>query len=276
MNWLKQLFTRRHIYSDISEEIQQHILEKTEVLMAEGMSRAEAEQRARREFGNVTGIEERSREAWMWPIADSLSTDAKFAMRQLRKHSGFALTAVLTLAFGIGATAAIFSLVNAVLLQPLPFPEPDRLVWMSQQDHSLPGVIPEALSYPDYFDWRARNNTFSGIACYARSTAILQSEGEPLHLDAVTVSADFFRVLRVGPVIGRDFVPDDEKPGNRAVMLSHALWQSAFGSARDISSKTIRVGDHSYAVAGVMPEGFRFPLDGSAPAMWISLSDDAD
>jgi putative ABC transport system permease protein len=276
MDWLKQLFTRRRIYSDIAEEIQQHILEKTEALVGGGMGRAEAEQRARREFGNITGIEERSREAWMWPIADSLSTDARFAIRQLRKHSGFALTAVLTLAFGIGATAAIFSLVNAVLLQPLPFPEPDRLVWMSQQDHSLPGVIPEALSYPDYFDWRARNHTFSGIACYARSTAILQSEGEPLHLDAVTVSADFFRVLSVGPVIGRDFVPDDEKPGNRSVMLSYSLWQSAFGSARDISSKTIRVGDHSYAVAGVMPEGFRFPLDGSAPAMWISLSDDAD
>jgi predicted permease len=276
MNWLKQLFTRRRIYSDLSEEIQQHVVEKTEALVAEGMSRAEAEKHARRAFGNVTAIEERSREAWARPIADSLCADARFAMRQLRKHSGFALTAVLTLALGIGATTAIFSLVNAVLLQPLPFPEPDRLVWLSQQNHSLPGVIPEALSYPDYFDWRALNHTFSGMACYARSTAILQSEGEPLHLDAETVSADFFRVLGVGPVIGRDFLPRDEKPGNRAVMLSYSLWQSAFGSAQNISSKTIRLGDHSYAVAGVMPEGCRFPLEGSAPSMWISLSDDAD
>lgn len=190
MNWLKQLLNRRRIYSDISEEIRLHILEKTEALAARGMNRAEAEKRARREFGNVTGIEERSREAWMWPLAESLSSDVKFAMRQLRKHSGFALTAVLTLALGIGATTAIFSLVNAVLLQPLPFPEPDRLVWMSQQNHSLPGVIPEALSYPDYFDWRARNHTLSGMSSFARSTAILQSEGAPLHLDAVTVSAD--------------------------------------------------------------------------------------
>lgn len=276
MNWLTQLFTRRRIYSDISEEIQQHILEKTEALMAGGMSRAEAEKRARREFGNVTGIEERSREAWMWPVADSLSTDAKFALRQLRKHSGFALTAILTLALGVGATAAIFSLVHAVLLQPLPFPEPDRLVWMTQQDHSLPGVIPEALSYPDYFDWRGRNHTFSGIASFARSTAILQSQDAPLHLDALTVSADFFRVLGVSPVIGRDFLPSDEKPGNRSVMLGYSLWRTAFGSARDTSSKTIRLGDHSYPVAGVMPEGFRFPLEGPAPAMWISLSDDAD
>ncbi len=167
MEWLKQLFTRRGIYSDIAEEIQQHILEKTEALVDGGMSRADAEQRARCEFGNVTGIEERSREAWVWPIADSLFTDTRFALRQLRKHSGFAITAVLTLALGIGATAAIFSLVHAVLLQPLPFPEPDRLVWMSQQNHSLPGVIPEALSYPDYFDWRAQNHMLQrhGVLC---------------------------------------------------------------------------------------------------------------
>lgn len=276
MNWLQQLFTRQRLYRDLAEEIQQHILEKTDALVAGGMSRAEAAECARREFGNVTGIAERSREAWMWPIADSLFTDTRFALRQLRKHSGFAITAVLTLALGIGATAAIFSLVNAVLLQPLPFPEPDRLVWMSQQNHSLPGMIPEALSYPDYFDWRAQNHTFSGIACYASKAVVLQSGEEPLQLDTMTVSADFFRVLGAAPARGRDFVSDDEKPGNRVVMLSDSLWRSAFGAAPDISSKTIRLGDRSYAVAGVMPEGFRFPLDGSAPALWISLSDDAD
>jgi predicted permease len=276
MNWPKQLFPRRRIYSDLSEEIQQHMLEKTEALVAEGMSRAEAEKHARREFGNVTAIEERSREVWARPIVDSLYADTRFAIRQLRKHSGFALTAVLTLALGIGATTAIFSLVNAVLLQPLPFPEPDRLVWLNQQNHSLPGMIPESLSYPDYFDWRAQNRTFSGLASYSGSTAILQAEGEPQHLDAMTVSANFFQVLGAAPAIGRDFLPDDEKPGNRAVMLSYSLWQSAFGSARDISSRTIRLGDHSYSVAGVMPEGFQFPLEGPSPALWISLSDDAD
>jgi len=148
MDWLKQLFSRRRIYSDISEEIQQHLVERTEALMAEGMSRAEAEKKSRREFGNVTGIEEQSRDAWARPIADSLWTDAKFAMRQLRKNSGFALTAILTLALGIGATSAILSLVNAVLLRPLPFPEPDRLVWTSQQNHSLPGIGDGVVDHP--------------------------------------------------------------------------------------------------------------------------------
>ncbi len=276
MNWLKQFFTRRRIYADLSEEIQQHLSEKTEALITEGMSREEAEYFARREFGNVTGIEERGREAWIRPIADSLCRDAKFALRQLHKNCGFAFTAILTLGLGIGATTAIFSLVNAVLLQPLPFPEQDRLAWLNQQDHRLPVVVPESLSYPDYFDWRARNHTFNGMASYTEGTATLEWEGEPRHLDATTVSANFFRVLRVAPMLGRDFRPDDEKPGNRAVMLSYSLWQSTFGSTPDITARTIKLGDRSYMVAGVMPKNFQFPLGNPAPALWISLADDAD
>ena len=276
MNWLKQLFTRQRIYTDLSEEIQQHLLEKTEALITEGMSREEAGYFARREFGNVIGIEECGREAWIRPIADSLCRDTKFALRQLNKNYGFAFTAILTLGLGIGATTALFSLVNAVLLQPLPFAEQDRLVWLNQQDHRLPVVVPESLSYPDYFDWRARNHTFSGMASYKGGTATLEWEGEPRHLDATTVSADFFRVLRVAPMLGRDFRPDDEKPGNRAVMLSYSLWRSTFGSMPDITGRTIKLGDRSYVVAGVMPKDFQFPVGNPAPALWISLADDAE
>src|ERR1700691_1453121 len=148
MTWLKQLVTRRRIFNDLTEEIQQHLAEKTESLMATGMGREDAERAAKREFGNVTFIQERGREAWMWPLAESLWADAKFAVRQLSKNPGFALTAILTLALGIGATTAIFSLVNTVLLRPLPFPEQNRLMWIAQHDHSLPGVAPESLSYP--------------------------------------------------------------------------------------------------------------------------------
>src|SRR5580698_7561518 len=154
MRWLNRLFFRRTLYTDLSEEIRQHLTEKTESLMAQGMSREDAECAAKREFGNVTGIEERSREPWLWPGIESLWGDTRFAFRQLFKNFGFTLSACLTLALGIGATTAIFSMVNSVLLRPLPFPEQERLVWVSQQDHSLPGVASEALSYPDYFDWR--------------------------------------------------------------------------------------------------------------------------
>jgi predicted permease len=264
------------MYRDLSEEIEQHLGEKVEVLVAGGIRREEAEYQARREFGNVTRIEERSREAWMWPMVESIAADARFAIRQLRKNSGFAITAILTLALGIGATTAIFSLVNAVLLRPLPFPGQDRLVWMSQQDHSLPGVVPESLSYPDYFDWRAQNHTFSGIASYKGGGLTLDTGGESQRIEVEIVSSNLFQVLGVAPLLGRDFRLDDEKPGNRTVMLSYSLWQSVFGSVKDITGKTIKLDDHSYSIAGVMPKGFHFPLGNPAPALWLSLAEDAD
>jgi predicted permease len=276
MNWFKQFFTRHRMYSDLSEEIEQHLTEKIEILMAEGMSHEQAKHTARREFGNVTRIEERSRETWMWPMVESVGADARFAIRQLRKNPGFAVTTILTLALGIGATTAIFSLVNAVLLRPLPFSEQDRLMWLSQQDHSLPGLAPEALSYPNYFDWRGQNHTFSGMASYDGGGVTFATGGVAQRLDAQMVSANIFQVLGVAPMLGRDFRWDDEKPGNRTVMLSYSLWQSEFDSAKDIAGRTIRLDDHSYTIAGVMPKGFQFPLEGPAPALWISLSDDAD
>ncbi|MGD0890256.1 MAG: ABC transporter permease [Terracidiphilus sp.] len=276
MRWLKQLVTRQGIYNDLSEEIEQHLAEKTEALMAEGMSREDAERAARREFGNVTRIHERGREAWMWPLAESLWADMKFAFRQLTKSPGFALTAILTIALGIGATTAIFSLVNAVLLRPLPFPEQDRLMWLSLQDHSLPGVVPQSVSYPDYFDWRAQNHTFESMASYAQSPVILQQDGDAQRMDAQVVSSNFFQLLGVAPMLGRDFNLQDEKPGNRAVMLSYALWQSNFGGSKNIVGKTIQMDDEKFVVAGVMPRGFQFPLENPGPALWKSIADDAD
>ena len=276
MTWLKQLVTRRRIFNDLSEEIQQHLAEKTESLMATGMGREDAERAAKREFGNVTKIQERGREAWMWPLAESLWSDVRFSIRQLHKNYGFALTAILTLALGIGATSAIFSLLNTVLLRPLPFPEQERLMWLSQQDHSLPGVAPESLSYPDYFDWRAQNHTLSGIASYLGGGVTLEANGESQRLEAQEVSANFFQVLGVAPMLGRDFRWEDEKPGNRTVMLSYALWQSNFGSAPDIAGKTIRMDKHNYTVAGVMPKGFQFPLENPASALWKSIAEDGE
>jgi predicted permease len=199
----------------------------------------------------------------------------RYAFRQLRKNPGFTLTAVLTLAIGIGATTAIFSLVYAVLLRPLPFPQAERLVSLRQQDHSLPGVAAEALSYPDYFDWRAQNHTFSGLASYSGGGVTIQYNGESQRLDALMVSSNFFQVLGAAPMLGRDFRWEDEKADNRTLMLSYALWQSAFGSSKAIVGHSITLGDHSYTIAGVMPEGFRFPFGGKGPALWLSIANAA-
>jgi len=276
MNWIRQCFTRGRMSRELKEEIQGHLAEKIDTLMAGGMSREEAEHQARRAFGNVTRIEERSREAWMWPMVESVAADARFAFRGLRKDAGFAITTCLTIALGIGATTAIFSLVYAVLLRPLPFPEQEQLVWLRQQDHSLPGVVPEPLSYPDYFDWRAQNHTLNGMASYTESGVTLESGSQAQRLDAQIVSANFFQVLGVPPMLGRDFRWEDEKAGHRTVMLSYQLWQSVFGSATDIAGRTIRLGTQAYTVAGVMPKGFQFPLEKPAPALWLSIAEVAE
>jgi len=205
-----------------------------------------------------------------------LLQDVRFAIRQLRKSPGFALTTVLTLALGIGATTAIFSLINAVLLRPLAFPDPDRLVWAAPLDQATgkPG-IPGSISYPDFFDWRSRNHSFEAIACYRRDGRTLTGNGTPQQLEAQIVSSDFFRVLGVHPALGRGFVREDEKPGTHVAVLSHQTWQSAFGSAPDIAGRAITLDNTSYTVIGVMPKGFQFPIQKPEPALWATLADDA-
>ena len=200
--------------------------------------------------------------------------DLRFAIRQLRKSPGFFVTTTLTLALGVGATTAIFSLVNAVLLRPLPFPDPDRLVWAQQVDQSAGSAI-EPLSYPDFFDWRSQSRSFSGMASYRNNRVTLTGAGDPQHLDGQIVSAEFFRVLGVRPMIGRDFRAEEEKPGAHVVMLSHRLWQSAFGSARDVAGTAITLDGRSYTVAGVMPPDFSFPIQNPPPAFWVTLADNA-
>jgi predicted permease len=262
--------------ADLERELQSDLELEEEEQRERGLSPEQARKAALRAFGNTVLIKEQTREAWGWVLVERFLQDLRYALRQLAKSPGFAITTVLILALGIGATTAIFSLVNTVLLRPLPFPEQDRLMWLSQQDHSLPGVMPEALSYPDYFDWRSQNHTFSEMASYTGSGVTLESEGETQRLDAQTVSANFFQTLGAAPIIGRDFRWEDEKPGNRTVMLSYALWQSNFGSSKDIVGRTIHMDDHDYTVAGVMPKEFQFPLENPAPALWKSIAEDAE
>jgi putative ABC transport system permease protein len=205
-----------------------------------------------------------------------LLQDFRFTIRQWRKNPGFAVTTMLTLALGIGATTAIFSLINTVLLRPLPFPEPDRVMSAMTLDTSVrKSGVPGNLSYPDFFDWRSRNHSFEALASYRRDSLTLTGRGTPQQLEGQIVSSDLFRALGVNPILGRGFVLDDEKPGTHAAVLSHETWQSLFGADPNIVGRTITLDRDQYAVVGIMPKGFQFPIQNPAAALWVTLADDA-
>lgn len=199
----------------------------------------------------------------------------RFSFRQLRKSPSFAIAAIVTLALGIGATTAIFSLVNAVLLKPLPYPQADRLMSIKQEDHSSGAAIPTSLSYPDYFDWRARNRTFSGLASYTGANMTLTGVGEAQRVGAYQVSSNLFQVLGVVPMLGREFRWDEERAGNRAVMLSYPLWHLRFGGEKNVVGRQVMLDGQPYTVAGVMPPKFHFPA-GTAVEAWTSIASAAE
>src|SRR3984957_20368042 len=177
-------------------------------------------------------------------------SDLRFALRQLRKTPAFTLSVVLTLALGIGATTAIFSLVNAVLLAPLPFPQANRLmalIALDQENGASPATLPNDTSYPDFFDWRAHNRSFSSMGIFGDEKFLLNQPGRGAEqVDGGIVSVDSFRTLGVAPILGRDFVRNDEAAGNHNVLLSYAFWQSRFGGARDLIGKTIQLNNEPW------------------------------
>jgi len=207
----------------------------------------------------------------------TLLQDLRFGLRTLRKSPAFTVIALFTLALGIGANTAIFSIVNAVMLKPLPFPDSDKLLYVVSAFSKQKDVTrPFAISYPDFFDWRAMSKSFSGIASYHGDSVTLTGLDQPLHVTGSMVSSDFFSVLGVQPMLGRGFTRDEEKPGTHVVVLSHQLWESAFHSDKEIVGKTITLEKQSYNVVGVMPAGFTFPIVNDPPRFWRTLAPDAE
>jgi len=182
--------------------------------------------------------------------------DLRFAFRQLLKNPGFTAVAVLTLALGIGANTAIFSVVNAVLLRPLPFAEPDRLVWMWGNIRN--GGNQASVSPLDFLDYREQNKSFEQLAAMTSGPGYrnLTGDGDPQRLEAAWVTGNYFQALGVEPALGRTFRLENEHPGrNEVVVLSHGLWQRQFGGDPSIVNRTIRLDGRNYEVLGVMPAG---------------------
>jgi len=185
--------------------------------------------------------------------------DLRYALRSLLKTPGFTSVAVLTLALGIGANAAIFSVVNGVLLRPLPYPEPDRLVWISEAGRGWSGG---PIAYPNFVDWRAQQTVFESMGVFKGASYTLVGHGEPELLPAAQMTAGVFRALRVRPALGRVFNNEEDRPGGSPVIvLSHSFWQSRFGGNPHILNRPVTLGETVYTVIGVMPAGFTFPSD---------------
>jgi predicted permease len=267
MGWLKQIASRRRRYDELAESIREHLEEKIEDLMEQGMSREEAMYRARREFGNVTLIEERSREVWQWPRLETLVQDLRFGLRMLFKRPGFTLIALITLALGIGANTAIFSVVNAMLLKPLPYHDPDRLVFFSG---TRPNGSGDLLSFQEYREFREQSRMLESLSASNTQSVNLTGIDQPDRLRGAFVSANFFEAFKIAPLIGRTFAKDEDSAGaERVVVVSQGVWQNRLNGDPNLEGKKLILNDQTHRVIGVVPASFKHPLD-SEVEIWLT------
>ena len=236
VSWLDALRARRTADRDLADEIQEHLQEKIDTLVADGVPPDVAAARARREFGNVTLITEQSRDVWRWRLADDARFDVRYAVRQLRRSPSFTLAALATLALGIGANTAIFSMADRALLNPLPVPHPDRLVTINE---IVPLIAnrPIRLTAPDLLDYQRQNHTFEGVGGWRARTFELSGGRESERVQAVRATAAFFSVLEVPPALGRSFTPEEDDEAAAVCVISDGLWQRWFGADRHRSAR---------------------------------------
>jgi predicted permease len=263
MKWLRQLLSRRRLYNDLSEEIREHLEEKVEELVAGGMSREEAMHFARREFGNVGLIEEDCRDVWAWPSLEDILFDIRYGLRALRNSPVFAVIALLTIAIGIAANTAVFTVINSVLLKPLNYPRSEELVALHQVAPGAEGLADFEsgllLSPSMYVTYSEHNRTFQSLGVWITATANVTGLAEPEQVRTVAVSDGVFETLDVLPAVGRWLSSPDQVPNSpKRVMLSYGYWQRRFGGDPSVIGRNITIDSQPREIVGVMPNGFQF------------------
>lgn len=249
---------------ELDEEIGSHLRMAERDLIEHGETPEEAHYAARREMGNESLIKEVTRGIWGGNWMSTLFQDLRYGLRVLRRNSGFTLIAVFTLALGISATTAIFSVVYGVLLRPLPYDRPEQLVQIWEKEKN---GADSNLADPNFQDFRAQNRSFNGLAEFHSDLASVSGGSEPKRLMVATVSSDFFPLMRVSPVRGRGFAPEDQRAGaGPVVLVSYSYWQQYLNAAANLSTVKLQVDNQSASVVGVLPPGFRFPKDAD---IWI-------
>ena len=255
LGWLSQ---RRGREADLREELRFHLEEEMEERQEQGLEENEARRAARREFGNVTVIQETTRAEWGWSRLEQFALDAGYGLRQIHRNPAFSAVAIATLALGIGGITAMFSAVYTVLIRPLPYADADRLV-MIWDNMSKNDVTAKHNSTPaEWIEWRRLNTVFTDLATSQPGDATLSGDGEPEQLPARKVSWTFWNVLHVQPMLGRVFTEDEDNKSVQVIVISYGLWQRRFGGASDIIGRKISLNDAPYEVIGVMPRNFYF------------------
>src|SRR5580704_29518 len=260
MNFMSKLFENRR--NELEEEIQTHLQMAIQERVNRGESVAQARIAAMREFGNVPLVKEVTRETWGWLRLEHLGQDLRFALRQMRKSPGFTISAIATLALGLGATMAIFTVVDSVLWRPLAYPHPDWILEVSSMYEGGPDY--RVIRAAQFRYLQERSHSFESLALNdpVPSSVNLSGGSEPEQVATAFVSADFFRVLGVAPAIGRAFTSEEDRPGGTcAVVLTDGLWRTRYQSDHSIIRKQIAINGESCNVVGVLPSEFRFHLN---------------
>jgi putative ABC transport system permease protein len=280
MFWLRIIYTRLYgllrknrIEHEMEEEMRFHLRMRTRENIERGMKPEEAEREARRRFGNVGKIKDLGRDIKGGGLMETILQDLRYGARMLSKHPVFTLIAVITLALGIGANTVIFSVVDAVLLRPLPYRDPDRLVSLWSTFESAGGATGGS-AMPDYREWRDRNQVFEELgAFYYEGFNLTGQDRDAENVTGAYVSHNLFPLLGVMPAIGRGFTQADEQFGNhRVVLLSHQLWQRRYEGDPEITGRGIRIGGQTYTVIGVMPQGMPFLYNQPRVELWTPIS----
>ena len=254
---LSELFKKRRPDSELEEELESHVALHEEDNLRSGMAPAEARRQALIKLGGMEQARQMYREQAGLPLLETLLQDVRYGLRMLRKNPGFSTVAIVTLALGIGANTAIFSIVNGVLLRQLPFKNPDQLmsIWSNRTDRDK-----TVFSLPDFLDYKEQNRTLEQISGFSAWNANLSNAGEPERVFGVRSSANVFQMLGVYAEIGRTLLDEDDIPSNpRVLVLSHGFWKRRFGMKADVIGKQLLLNDENYTVAGVLPPGSRFP-----------------
>ena len=271
MGWLRALIGWRNVDRRVDTELQFHIDAQVEAYVTAGLSPDEARRRARVDFGGRQQIAERCREVWILPTIESAWQDLRYAVRMLRRNPGFTLVTVVTLALGIGANTAIFSVVHGVVLRPLPYPDADRLVVL-QGAHPERGTHPYATSRPDFEDWRAQTTSFESMAQFAYWTFNLTGREVPERLLGGRVGGAFFETLGAPALLGRALTADDDRGGREFVaVLAFGAWQRVFGGDPAVVGQAVTLNGRPHTIVGVMPATFRFPAEDVE--LWAPIGD---